>query len=344
MNMNMISVSSTLQCIRMKRSGFTIVELLIVVVVIAILATITIVAYNGVANNAKVSAIKSDLSSIARKVETYKIGSSVQGYPTSLASAGITPPSSGTAHTYLSSTAQEQTQGFCLEIQHTPRVKYYVSNSGVVSEGSCADVFGIVGAWRFNNSLADSSPLSWPVVSSGTFSPINGQNGQANGAYQLAANSQLSVPTFSSPGTAGFSISGWVYPQNNPSSHQGYFGIRTGNKHFYVLQLFNSNSLECRVGPNGWGAGSFDAGTVTVNPNAWNHVVFAYDGASARCYVNAQGGTSTSGTGLMNPQNDPLNIGSDGSNRFLGRIDDVRVYSRGLSQADVQYLYDKGAQ
>lgn len=37
------------------KSGFTIVELLIVVVVIAILAAITIVAYNGIQNRAKKS-------------------------------------------------------------------------------------------------------------------------------------------------------------------------------------------------------------------------------------------------------------------------------------------------
>jgi len=40
-----------------KQSGFTIVELLIVVVVIAILAAITIVAYNGIQNRAKSSAV-----------------------------------------------------------------------------------------------------------------------------------------------------------------------------------------------------------------------------------------------------------------------------------------------
>ena len=39
-------------------NGFTIVELLIVVVVIAILAAITIVSYNGISNRAKSSAVQ----------------------------------------------------------------------------------------------------------------------------------------------------------------------------------------------------------------------------------------------------------------------------------------------
>ncbi len=47
----------------LKQKGFTIVELLIVVVVIAILAAITIVAYRGIQNNAHDAAVQSDLSS-----------------------------------------------------------------------------------------------------------------------------------------------------------------------------------------------------------------------------------------------------------------------------------------
>jgi general secretion pathway protein G len=43
--------------------GFTIVELLIVIVIIGILAAIVIVAYNGIQNSANDAAVKSDLSS-----------------------------------------------------------------------------------------------------------------------------------------------------------------------------------------------------------------------------------------------------------------------------------------
>lgn len=69
-------------------SGFTIVELLIVVVVIAILAAITIVAYNGIQNRAKTSAAQSAVSQAVKKINLYAVDNGDQ-YPTSLAAAGI---------------------------------------------------------------------------------------------------------------------------------------------------------------------------------------------------------------------------------------------------------------
>lgn len=54
-----------------RASGFTIVELLIVVVIIAILAAITIVAYNGIQTKAKNSAAQSTLSTLNKKIMAY---------------------------------------------------------------------------------------------------------------------------------------------------------------------------------------------------------------------------------------------------------------------------------
>lgn len=57
----------------MKTKGFTIVELLIVIVVIGVLAAITVVAYNGISARSRDASRITKLQSIAKAIELYKI-------------------------------------------------------------------------------------------------------------------------------------------------------------------------------------------------------------------------------------------------------------------------------
>lgn len=66
-----------------KQKGFTIVELLIVIVVIAILAAITIVAYNGIQSRAQDTTVTTDLANANKKMQLFYVDNN--RYPNSVA-------------------------------------------------------------------------------------------------------------------------------------------------------------------------------------------------------------------------------------------------------------------
>lgn len=66
--------------------GFTIVELLIVIVVIAILAAISVVAYNGIQTRARDTQRANDISVLLKGLENYRSINSV--YPTATPTSG----------------------------------------------------------------------------------------------------------------------------------------------------------------------------------------------------------------------------------------------------------------
>lgn len=111
--------------------GFTIVELLIVVVVIAILAAVTIVAYNGISTQAKESALKSDLVAGAKQLQLIKVQNG--NYPAD--STGLKKADT-TTFTY---TYDNSTQTFCLSAASSQLANktYRITEDGTIEEGSC---------------------------------------------------------------------------------------------------------------------------------------------------------------------------------------------------------------
>lgn len=65
--------TSTSRPLLLKARGFTIVELLIVIVIIAILAVITVVAYNGVQARATAALLSSDLVNASKTIKLFQV-------------------------------------------------------------------------------------------------------------------------------------------------------------------------------------------------------------------------------------------------------------------------------
>jgi len=64
------------------KHGFTIVELLVVIVVIGILAAITIVSYTGISGKATVASLQSDLTNASRQLKLFQASEASGNYPT----------------------------------------------------------------------------------------------------------------------------------------------------------------------------------------------------------------------------------------------------------------------
>lgn len=123
--------------------GFTIVELLIVIVVIGILAALVIVAYNGIQERAKIAVIQSDLVNSSKRLETYKTATSdSERYPSgndcseSPASGTIClDASQGVTFSY---TYNSVDNSYCLQASSPDDLTYYISpQTGKPAEGSC---------------------------------------------------------------------------------------------------------------------------------------------------------------------------------------------------------------
>jgi len=127
--------------VKFKQHGFTIVELLVVIVVIGILAAITIVSYTGVSKKAVIASIQSDLSNASKKLEMYKVEHG--SYPNTLTDSGSgkycpTPidaqycakVSSGNTLNYP--TVGPNSQTYSLYVAAADTTQYVITNSKTV--------------------------------------------------------------------------------------------------------------------------------------------------------------------------------------------------------------------
>ena len=118
------------------RSGFTIVELLIVIVVIAVLAAISVVAYNGLQQRAHSTSAKAAVLQVAKKLAAYSIDDG--SYPNTLADISI-QDSDGTTYEYTNYSSGGQ-PSFCITTT-TGGVSYKIDSSNISKpiEGACSN-------------------------------------------------------------------------------------------------------------------------------------------------------------------------------------------------------------
>jgi len=203
-----------------KHHGFTIVELLIVIVIIATLAAITIVAYNGIQQRARVSRTNAALTQAKKKLELYKVDNS--SYPTSgnLSAAGLTD--SDVTYQYTSDGTT-----YCLTATAT-NVSYKATDTTSPTTGGCAGHgqggVAAVTNLAMNPKLASNATYWSTLCSSGcsssgsrvsiTTPPVAGINYTYRGFYTGTPATWWRLQMGSIPVTAGrtYTYTAWLKP------------------------------------------------------------------------------------------------------------------------------------
>lgn len=139
-----------------------------------------------------------------------------------------------------------------------------------------------------------------------------------------------------------FTLAIWVKPASFPGSQSR---LISPGASLFDLQLSAGNNFTFVVNTGAAGGSNININGPTMSATdleKWHHVVGTYDGTTMILYINGKPVNSSAQTGAVNDGGNGFGIGNNAvCGQVIGGLyDDARIYSRALTPADVQALYE----
>ncbi len=226
--------------------------------------------------------------------------------------------------------------------EYRPNQDYWHESDGSIS--------GLVGHWKLDETsdtvVSDASGYgNHGATRNMAGSPWT--NGKISGALEFdGSNDYVQIPHSDElNGTDALTYSAWVYAHGWSGTSQVMAkSVHGGGTGRAQMGIFSEGGV--LKGRAETVDGRREVSTSLTTLNAWVHVALVFDGTSLNLYVDGilEGDYSFAATTLIQTT-DPLNFSKRvGTSQYYfdGLIDDVRVYNRALSLAEIQALSGMG--
>ena len=189
---------------------------------------------------------------------------------------------------------------------------------------------GLLASYGINEGTGSTVVSSSSGGATGTVTNGTWTTGRYGKGLSFAANGELNFGDVDLPGS--FTVMGWLQTRSLYTSSCGSFVMKV---HDYGFEICNGQ-LYGEIGANGAWTGRVIKTLTSADLNVWRHLALTYDGSTVRMYVD--GVFVNSSASSHTTTSNPLLVGRylPASEYLDGMVDEVRLYTRTLTQNEIQ--------
>lgn len=336
----------------MRKRGFTIIEVELVILFIALLVVGTFISYNTIRSNATATALKSDLSNAYEELDVFQV-------------------QKGNFPTTIDCSVANSSTNLCLKSGQGISLSYQYNNS-ISPKGYCitaasgSTYYSVQGSSSANSTLnyingvcnacaaVPSGLLLCLDAGSSISYPGSGTtwydlSGSGNNGTLLNGTSFTSISPSAfifdqiddsvnlgniSLSTSALSVSAWVYDSDTSGGHRDIV-TKYGHFKFRIDSDAEGGKLSSFV----WIGGNPEPRISAVwTKNTWTNVAFTWNtNGNFKLFINgALKSSSTTRTGTLNTSSNDLTVGSDRTTNYSkAKISTVTIHNSTLTDSEI---------